>query len=139
MSNKFILKLIAPDGVKYEAEAEAVILPTPQGQIEILPNHMPLVSLLSAGEIVIKNGPDEHFLATEGGIVEIANNLVKILADTANEASTLDELKIAEAKKAAGERLANAKDEVEFADAAAHLEKQITMMKLAEKRKKKYR
>ena len=54
--SKFKLKLIAPDGVKYEAEATAVILPTSDGEIEILPGHMPLVSLLAPGEMIIKNG-----------------------------------------------------------------------------------
>ena len=139
MSHKFILKLIAPDGVKYSSEADAALLPTAEGEIEILPNHMPLVALLKAGEITIKNDTQEHHLATEGGVVEVANNVVKVLADTAEEAESLDELKIVEAKKAAEERLANAKDEVEFTEAAAALEKQIAMMKLAQKRKNKYR
>lgn len=136
--NKFTLKLIAPDGVKYEAEASAVKLPTPDGEIEVLPNHMPLVSLLSAGEITIINDNTSKLIATEGGVVEIANNLVKILADTAQEANDLDEMKILEAKKAAQERLANAKDDIEFTEAAAQLEKQIMMAKIASRRKKKY-
>jgi len=51
--SKFKLKLIAPDVVKYEAEATAVILPTSDGEIEILPGHMPLVSLLAPGEMII--------------------------------------------------------------------------------------
>ena len=73
--NSFKLKLIAPDGVKYEHEAFEAILPTPQGQITILPNHMPLISLLSPGEIILKINGTEHVLATEGGIVDIANNI----------------------------------------------------------------
>ncbi len=136
--DKFILKLIAPDGVKYEAEAEKVTLPTADGQITVLPGHMPLVSLLKPGEIIIKNGDKTHELATEGGVVEINQNLVKVLADTAEDADSLDELKIVEAKKAAEERLANAKDQVEFTDAAAHLEKQLAKLNFLTKRKKKY-
>lgn len=138
MPNTFKLKLIAPDGVKYKSDATAVKLPTPDGEIEILPNHMPLVSLLSAGEIAIINDDNIKLMATEGGVVEIANNLVKILADTAAEADDLDEMKILEAKKAAEERLANAKDEVEFTEAAAQLEKQIMMAKISSRRKRKY-
>lgn len=134
----FKLKLIAPDGVKYEEDATEVTLPTVDGQVTILPNHMPLITLLKPGEIIIKNGTKIHELATEGGIVEISNNLVKILADTAEDVSSLDELKIAEAKKIAEERLANAKDDVEFTDASAMLEKQITKLNLLTKRKKKY-
>jgi F-type H+-transporting ATPase subunit epsilon len=134
----FNLKLIAPDGVKYDEEATEITLPTPDGYITVLPDHMPLIALLKPGEIVIKNGSKAHELATEGGIVEISNNLVKILADTAEDASSLDELKIAAAKKAAETRLASAKNEVEFADAAALLEKQLAKLKFISKRRKKY-
>lgn len=136
--NTFNLKLIAPDGVKYQAEATEVTLPTPNGQITILPNHMPLVSLLSPGEIIVKNGNKINELATEGGIVEIAGNVVKVLADTAEDADSLDELKIMEAKKAAETRLAQAKDDVEFTDAAASLEKQLAKLNFLTKRKRKY-
>lgn len=131
----FTLKLIAPTGVKYESEATAVFLPTPDGTIEILPDHMPLVSLLVPGEIIIKNNAEEKSLVTDGGLVEVADNLVKILADAAEDAHNLDEFKILEAKKAAENRLANAKDDVARADAAAHLEKQISKLKFIKRRK----
>ena len=132
----FNLKLIAPSGIKYEAEANAVFLPTPDGTIEILPDHMPLVSLLVPGEIRIKMNSDEHILVTDGGIVEIADNLVKVLADSAEDVNSLDEYKILEAKKLAEERLANAKDSVEHADAAAQLEKQLSKLKFVKRRKR---
>lgn len=135
MSKTFSLKLISPTGIKYEAEANSVFLPTPDGEIEILPDHMPLIALLSPGEILIKlDGKTEH-LATDGGLVEINGNTVKIIADAAEAAENLDELKIMEAKKAAEERLANAKDNVEYADAAAHLEKQLSKLRIITKRK----
>ena len=137
--NKFLLKLIAPDGVKYEEDATEVTLPTVDGHITVLANHMPLISLLKPGEIIIKNGTKEHNLATEGGVVEVSNNVVKILADTAEDADSLDELKIIEAKKAAEHAKAKAKDDVEYTDAAAALEKQLAKLNFLTKRKKKYR
>ncbi len=133
---QFTLKLIAPDGVKYEETATEVTLPTDFGQITILPNHMPLISLLKPGEILIKNGTKETYLATEGGIVEVVDNVVKVLADTAENAESLDELKITEAKKSAETRLANAKDKVESADATAALEKQLAKLSFINRRKK---
>ncbi|OQA03153.1 MAG: ATP synthase epsilon chain [bacterium ADurb.Bin400] len=136
--NTFELKLIAPDGVKYEQEATEVILPTPDGQIAVLANHEPVISVLSPGEIIVKQGNKEHFLATEGGIVEIANNLVKVLADTAEDVDSLDELKIEEAKKAAQQRLADVRNDEEYAETLAQLEKQIAKIS-AIKRRKKYR
>jgi len=132
----FKLKLIAPDGVKYEGEVCEVSLPTPDGQISILPDHMPLISLLAPGEIVLKTSGKEHFLATEGGVVEISNNAVKILADSAESAESLDQVKINEARKKAEQSLASAKTEIEFADATAMLEKQLAKIRVLKKRKK---
>lgn len=132
----FKLKLIAPDGVKYEGEALEASLPTPDGQISILPDHMPVISLLAPGEIVLKTSGKEHYLATEGGVVEISNNLVKILADSAESADSLDQAKIDEAKKKAEQSIANAETDVEFADATAALEKQLAKLRVLNKRKK---
>jgi len=131
----FTLKLIAPSGIKYQAEADSVFLPTPDGTIEVLADHMPLVALLAPGEIIIKNGSTQKNLVTDGGIVEISHNLVKILADEADEAENLDELKILEAKKAAENRLANAKDSVEITDATVHLEKQLSKLRFIKRRR----
>lgn len=136
--NSFKLKLISPEGVKYEADASEASLPTPDGQIAILPGHMPLISMLAAGEIKLKIEGKEHILVTEGGIVEVANNIVKVLADTAEDLDSLDQLKIEEAKKEAEEILSATKDEVEHAEAMAQLERQIAKLNVL-KRRKKYR
>jgi F-type H+-transporting ATPase subunit epsilon len=137
-NDKFKLKLVAPDGVKFEETASQITLPTRNGQITILPGHEPLITLLKPGEIIIKDGTKVHELATEGGVVEITQTEVKILADTAEDVNDMNELKIMEAKKAAEQRLAKAKDGVEFADAASMLEKQIAKLNFLTKRKKKY-
>lgn len=136
MEHNFTLKLISPSGVKYEETATQATLPTARGQITILPNHMQLISLLKPGEILIKNGTKETSLMTEGGIIEVSKNVVKILADTAEEAESMDELKIIEAKKAAEERLSKAADNAEFAEATALLEKQLAKLSYLTRRKK---
>lgn len=133
---KFTLKLIAPDGVKYESEADEAILPTEQGQITILPNHMPLIALLCPGEIILKNNNKEHFLVTEGGVVEITNNTVKILADTAEDADSLNQIAIEEAKKKALEALSRSTTDQEFASAYSVLEKQLARINFMKRRKK---
>lgn len=133
---KFNLKLIAPDGVKYESEADEATLPTEQGQITILPNHMPLIALLCPGEIILKDGGKEHFLVTEGGVVEIADNTVKILADTAEDADSLDQIAVEEARKKAEEALGRSTTDQEFASAYSVLEKQLAKINFMKRRKK---
>jgi len=132
----FNLKLVSPTGVKHNEEVEEVTLPTPNGQITVLADHTPLISLISPGEIILRLKGKEHLLATEGGIAEIKNNTIKILADTAEDIDSLDHLKIEEAKKQAEHLLANAKDDIEYADALAHLEKQLAKLNILKRRKK---
>lgn len=133
---QFNLKLISPEGTKYDQEVAEVTLPTPDGQITILPNHTSLISLISAGEILLKIDGKEDILVTEGGIVEVANNSVKILADTAEDVDSLDQMKIEEAKKEAEQMLASAKDDVSYTNAVAQLEKQLAKLNVLKKRKK---
>lgn len=139
MSKTFQLKLVSPDGVKYDESATEVLLPTPNGQIAILADHASLVTALKPGEIIIKNGSKEDYLSTDGGIVEVHNNLVKVLADTAERAENLDEMAIVEAQKKAKERMDQAKNDVEFADAYSHMEKQLARLSFIKKRKRNYR
>jgi len=136
--NSIKLKLISPDGIKYDHEVTSVSLPTQNGQITILPEHTPLIAIMAPGEIVIKINGKEEILASEGGVVEVSDKLVKILADSAEEVNSLNQLKIEEAKKEANELLANAKNDIEYANAVAHLEKQIAKLNIL-KRRKKYR
>ena len=132
----FKLRLVTPDGVKYETEAIKAILPSKEGQITILPNHMPLISLLNAGEINLQINGKEHVLVTEGGMVKVANNMVEIIADTAEDIDTLDHLKIEEAKKRAEKLMSEAGSDAEFAHAAGLLEKQIAKLHVLNRRKK---
>lgn len=139
MSKTFKLKLVAPDGVKYNEDATEVLLPTSNGQIAILADHASLITVLKPGEIIIKNGSKEDYLSTDGGTVEVHNNLVKILADTAERAENLDEMAIVEAQKKAKERMEQAKNDTEYADAYGYMEKQLARLSFIKKRKRNYR
>lgn len=133
----FKLKLITPKGVVYEGEIIEASLPTPDGQLTILANHMPLMTLISPGEILLHGAGKEHYLSTEGGIAYVSKNFLKILADTAESADSLDEAKIEEARKRAANILSNTTDEVEFAHAEALLEKQLAKLRFVKKRRNK--
>jgi len=133
---KFSLKLISPEGIKYEGEVDEAILPTANGQIGVLANHQPLVALLCPGEIILKEGGKEHYLATDGGIVKIANNQMNIVADGAQYAEELEELKIIEARERAKKSLSEAKDEVSFTNAAVALEKILASEKVLKRRRR---
>lgn len=71
------ISIIAKDKILYEGQANSVIVPTKMGIIEVLPNHMALVSALSAGEIILKNDKENSAngerikFAVQGGVLEV--------------------------------------------------------------------
>ena len=123
----------------YSDLADAVTLPTLEGEITILPNHLPLVSVLVPGEARVVNAGEEVLMAVSGGFIEVQpGSRVVVLADTAERAEELEIEKIEEAKKKAEEALEKKRDldEENFAEAAAALERELARLKVA---RKKYR
>ena len=95
------LKIVSPERVLFDDEVHEVIMNTKQGQITVLPNHVPLISILTPGEVLIRKeasestqegstGAGEIPLVISGGFVEVAKNQVVILADTAEHIQELD-------------------------------------------------
>lgn len=138
MDNKIKFKITTPEGTVFTDEVDEVILPTPKGEIGILPGHIPLVSLLSAGEVRIKKGNEETSLAVSGGYIEVQNDQVTVLADTAERAEEIN-VERAEAGRQRAEELMKQKiaEDVDYTSLVAKMEKELARLRVA--RKKKYR
>ncbi|HAH04160.1 MAG: ATP synthase epsilon chain [Parcubacteria group bacterium GW2011_GWA2_43_17] len=135
---KIQFKIATPERVVYEAEIDQITLPTKLGEITILPNHIPLVSALAPGEVLIKQGKEEVPLAVSGGFVELSNNKLVILADTAERVEEIDTERAEQARDRA-RALLNKKqtaDEVDFTALAVKIEKEMARLKVANKYKK---
>ncbi len=131
-------QLITPDRVLYEGDAESVSLPTPQGEITVLPHHIPLISIVVPGSILVRGKGEEHVFAVSRGVVEIDGQSLRILADTADRADELQEEAIEKAKQEAARLQKEKRDDVEgFAEASAIMERELA--KLAALRRKKAR
>ncbi len=141
MSNTLHVKLVTPDRTLLELEVASISLPTPDGEITVLPHHAPIATLLVAGIVHLKTEPGAHEqdeIAVSGGFVHIdADGTVKILADTAERGEELDIDVLEEAKKRAQEVMSNAakQDDVSYAAAAAALERELARYRLANKRR----
>lgn len=128
--------LITPEKTVFQDEAVSVSLPTSTGQIQVLKNHVPLVSILAPGElkIVHKDGT-EKFLAVSAGYIEVrAGGEVVVLANTAELATDID-IDRAEAARARAKALLTEKihDDQEYASAAAAIEKEFARLRVARK------
>ena len=95
MPNKFTVEIISPDQTILKQETNEVIIPSFEGQMGILNNHIPLITFLRPGIITIKAEDEKRFYIEEG-TVEFSNNNLLILTSTARDLVNLDKSKINE-------------------------------------------
>ena len=89
MSDKFTVEIITPDQSILKSEASEVNIPSYEGQMGILKDHIPLITFLRPGLILIKN-QDENKFYVEEGTVEFSNNNLLILTSTAKDLKNFD-------------------------------------------------
>jgi F-type H+-transporting ATPase subunit epsilon len=131
-------KLVTPEKIVFEKKVSQVTLPTMEGEISILPNHIPLVAELVPGVAMLKVHNESEDVAVSGGFIQIDNTgNVTVLADTAERGEDLN-LKDIEAAKSRAEQVmresARGNDEA-FARAAAELERELARYRVARKYK----
>lgn len=138
MVDKFTFEIVTPEQKVYSDQVDEVVLPTPQGEVGILPHHIPLVSLLQPGEIRIKKDGVVSFLAVSGGFIQVHPAKVIALADTAERAEDIDETRAEEARKRAAALLDEKRDDaVEFAALSAKIEKELARVRVAKRRSRR--
>ena len=101
------IDIVTAERVVYSAEADIVIAPGVEGQLGILPHHAPLMTILQAGELVVRKGGEEESLAISGGFLEVRPDRVIVLADQAERAEEIDIARAEAARKRAEQRLAD--------------------------------
>ena len=90
MSENFAVEIISPDQSILKSEASEVTIPSYEGQMGILKDHIPLITFLRPGLIVIKENSVEKRFFVEDGTVEFSNNNLLILTSTAKNLDNLD-------------------------------------------------
>ena len=95
MSDKFTVEIISPDQTILKQEASEVVIPSFEGQMGVLNNHIPLITFLRPGIITIKAAGEKKYYVEEG-TVEFSNNNLLILTSTARDIAHLDKSKINE-------------------------------------------
>lgn len=105
------LEIVTPEKKVYSKEVNDVVLPTQNGEVDILPGHQPLLTMLVPGEIQAGSAGGREFLAIDKGFARIQGNIVSVLTEAAINVEQID-LKAAEAaQQRAEEALRKAKEE----------------------------
>lgn len=132
MSEKTIkFEIVTPERVVLKQDILQISVPTMSGEITILPDHIPLVSILKPGIIEVKRADNVvEIMSVSGGFIEVLKDKIVILADTAERAEELDEERIKDAHKRAEDMKKRAKevDDVDFAAVSAQIEKELARL-----------
>ena len=136
MANTLKLEIVTPEAKIYSDDVDMVTLTGAEGEMGIMPNHVPLMTQLCAGEIVAQKGQDTIFLAVGDGFVQITGDRVAILTDMAIRAENIDEARAEEARQRAEARLAEKITDVEAAHIQAALLHATTQLKVKRQRRK---
>ena len=107
MSDIFTVEIISPDHTIFKQEVNEVTIPSFEGQMGILNNHIPLITFLRPGIITIKTNNEKKFYVEEG-TVEFSNNNLLILTSTAKDLANFDKALINDLLKKAETQLNNA-------------------------------
>jgi len=76
-----ILNILTPDKLIYDGTVTAVTVPGIEGSFQILKNHAPIISTLADGNVIIKNNNQEEIIGIKGGVVEVLDNKIIVLAE----------------------------------------------------------
>ncbi len=126
------VEVVTAERELYNGEATMVVAPGSEGQLGILPQHAALLTTLKSGAMRIQLNDAEEPLFVSGGFLEVNNNTVTVLADTAEHAEEIDQARAEEARRRAQERLEQASTDVERAEMQAALEQALSRLHVAE-------
>jgi F-type H+-transporting ATPase subunit epsilon len=130
------LEIVTPEAKIFSDDVDMVTLTGSDGEMGILPQHMPLMTQLVAGEIIAQKGGKTIFLAVGDGFVQVTGDRVAILTDMAIEADNIDEAKAEQARQLAEARLSQKVTDEESALIQASLVHATTQLRVKQRRKK---
>jgi F-type H+-transporting ATPase subunit epsilon len=132
------LQIITPERVVFEESGvESVTLPGSEGELTVLPQHAPLMTELRPGALTFRKSGAEIDVALSGGFLEVRDDKVIVLADTAERSDEIDIARAEEARRRAADRLATREDAMDVAIAMAALERATARLKVIERRRRR--
>ena len=130
MANTLRLEIVTPDATVYSDDVDMVTLPGVEGQLGILPIHVPLMTYMVPGEMIVRKNGQDRFLFVGEGFVEITGDHVAILTELAIPADNIDEAKAQEARQLAAARLRETMSSEEVASVSAALARSLAPLRV---------
>jgi F-type H+-transporting ATPase subunit epsilon len=130
MSDTLKLQIVTPDGEAYSEDVNMVTLPGVEGQLGVYPQHVPLMTQMTPGEIVVRKDGHDYYLAVGEGLIEVMGDHVAVLTDLAISSEKIDEAKVEEARQRAEARLKEKLSDEEVASVNASLVRSAVQLRV---------
>jgi F-type H+-transporting ATPase subunit epsilon len=130
----FLLEIVTPERKVYAEQVNMIVVKGVEGELGILPNHIPLVTPLKVAPIHIKQGNTDEYIAVSGGFMEVGQDKVIILAESAERPGDIDIERAKAAKARAQGRISDKAEHIDFHRAEIALQKADMRIELGEKR-----
>jgi len=130
MADTLRLEIVTPEAKTYSEDVEMVTLPAVEGEMGIFPQHVPLMTQIVSGEVIVRKDGRDYFLAVGEGFVQITGERVAIMTDMAIRAENVDAARAEQARQRAEARLAEKLDAEETATVSASLAHSLAQLKV---------
>ena len=138
MAMTVMLDVVSAEEKIFSGLVESIQVTGSEGELGILPGHIPLLTGIKPGMVrIVKQFGEEHLIYVAGGVLEVQPHTVTVLADVAVRAEDLDEQAALAAQKSASEAMQHAGADFNYAEAAAQLAEAIAQLRLIQKLRKK--
>jgi F-type H+-transporting ATPase subunit epsilon len=134
--SKLQVDIVTVEGRRFAGEADFVVAPGSEGELGILPHHMPLLTSLKVGTIKVVNDGQDQFFFVSGGFLEVRPDQITVLADSAERAEDIDEARAEEARRRAQRLLEEKVSTVDQTQLAAALARAEARLRIAELRRR---
>lgn len=132
------LQIVTPERVILSEEGvESVTIPGSEGEMTVLPSHAALMTALRPGPLVVRKGGVDTDIALSGGFVEIKDDKVTVLADTAERSDEIDAARAEEARQRAQSALRERQADINIAEVMASLERAQARIRVAERHRRR--
>jgi len=136
MADTLKLEIVTPEGTVYSDDVEMVTLSGVAGQMGVYPQHVPLMTQMLPGELIVRKGGSDRFIATGEGLIDVTATRVAVLTDLAVEADRIDEAKAEEGRRRAEARLREKLSNEEVASVNASLARSLAQLHVRRRQRK---
>ena len=132
------LDVVSAEDQLFTGNVQSIQVTGSEGELGILPGHIPLLTALKPGMVrIVTETGEEEFFYVAGGVMEVQPDVVTVLSDTAVRGDDLDEQAAEKAMQQAREALADSSPDMSYAEAAAELARAIAQLRVLQQLKKR--